>query len=300
MRCRAVALVLVVLSVAGGARSAGAQSTERSLFVSVLGQGGVAVQGLGPDAFVVREDGRPVEVLRASRATEPIDTAVLVDNSQAVTPYISDLRTAIQAFVERMTKGGHHVAIVGLADRPTILADYTNNPAQALKGVQRLFAQPGSGTTLLDAINEISRGLQKRDAERRVMLVITTEGTDFSTPNHQRAIESVKASGASFNTVLITRPGGADLSTDEARSRGIVLDEGPRVSGGRYTQLLSSMALKGELDQVAADLEGQYRVVYARPAALVPPDKIDVSVKQPGLTVRGTPAPVRKSPVAGE
>ena len=85
--------------------------------------------------------GGPLEVLRASRATEPIDLAVLVDNSQAVTPYISDLRTAIQAFVERMTKGGHHVALIGLADRPTILADYTNNPAQAVEGRRTAFSR---------------------------------------------------------------------------------------------------------------------------------------------------------------
>jgi len=298
MRLAIAALVAITL-MAAGTRPVAAQSTERSLFVSVLTPAGAPVPGLGPDAFVVREDGRAAEGLRASRATEPIDLAVLVDNSQAVTAQIADLRTAIQPFVERMAKGGHHVALIGLADRPTILSDYTNNPAQAVKGVGRIFAQPGSGTTLLDAINDTSRGLQKRDAERRVMLVITTEGTDFSTPNHQRALESIKASGASFNALVLTRPGGGDLTTDEARSRGIVLDEGPRISGGRYSQLLSSMGLKGELDQVATDLENQYHVVYARPASLVPPEKTEVTVKQPGLTVHGTPAPVRKSAAAG-
>jgi VWFA-related protein len=295
----AVAALLFFLSIVASVPSAHAQAVERSLFVSVLDQGGAPVPGLGPDAFVVREDGRAAEVLRVSRATEPIDIAILVDNSQAATPHISDLRTAIQSFAERMTKAGHHVAIVGLADRPTILSDYTTDAAQARKGINRLFAQPGSGTTLLDAINDISRGLQKRDAERRAMIVITTEGTDFSTPNHDRAIDSIRASGGSFNALVITRPGGADLNTDEARSRGIVLDQGPRASGGRYTQLLSSMALKGELDQVATDLENQYHVVYARPASLVPPQKTEVTVKQPGLTVRGTPAPARKPAAAG-
>jgi VWFA-related protein len=299
MRVSAVYLA-ILFSLVMGVRDTAAQAAEQSMFVSVLGQGGAPVPGLGPDAFVVREDGRAAEVLRVSRATEPIDLALLVDNSQAAAPYITDLRTAIQAFVERMTKGGHHVALIGLADRPTILSDYTNNAGQALKGIGRLFAQPGSGTTLLDAVNETSRGLQKRGAERRVMLVITTEGVEFSTPNDKHAIDSIKASGASFNALIITRPGGADLRTDEARSRALVLDQGPRVSGGRYTQLLSSMALKGELDQVATDLENQYRIVYARPASLVPPDKTEVTVKQPGLTVRGTPAPAPKTPVAGE
>jgi VWFA-related protein len=294
-----VFVLLALVFLPGSQQPAAAQAAERSLFVSVLGQGGAPVPGLGPDAFVVREDGRSVEVLRASRATQPIDLAILVDNSQAASPYITDLRTSIQAFAERMIKGGHRVAIIGLADRPTVLVDYTTDPAQAAKGVGRIFAQPGSGTTLLDAIYDTSRGLQKRDGDRRAMVVITSEGTDFSTPNHERAVDAIEASGAAFNALVITRRGGQDLSTDEARSRALVLDQGPRVSGGRYTQLLSSMALKGELEQLAADLENQYHVVYARPASLLPGKKTVVTVKEPGVTVRSTPAPVRSAPAAG-
>ena len=178
----AVLVPLLFVALASGTRPVAAQPAERLLFVSVLDQAGAPVTGLGPEAFVVREDGRQVEVLRVSRATQPIDIAVLVDNSQAATPYLQDLRDALQAFIERMARNGHHVATIGLADRPTILTDYTNTPAMATKGVGRLFAQPGSGTTLLDAIAETTRGLQKREGERRVMLVVTTEGTDFSLP----------------------------------------------------------------------------------------------------------------------
>jgi len=298
---RASPLVLVLLAAVGcAARPVAAQPAERLLFVSVLDQAGAPVKGLGPDAFVVREDGRQVEVLRVSPATQPIDLAILVDNSQAATPYIQDMRDALEAFINRMARNGHHVATIGLADRPTILTDYTNNPALAAKGVNRLFAQPGAGTTLLDAIVDTSRGLQKRENERRVMLVVTSEGTDFSVPNHPRALDAIKASGAMFNALVITRPGGADLTTDEGRSRGIVLDEGPRNSGGRTTQLLSSMALKGELDRVATELESQYQLVYARSASLIPANKIEVSVKQPGLTVRSTPASVKSPSPSGE
>jgi VWFA-related protein len=298
---RAAVLVPVLfVTLASATRPVAAQPVERLLFVSVLDQAGAPVTGLGPDAFVVREDGRQVEVLRVSRATQPIDIAILVDNSQAASSYIQDLRDALQGFVERMAKGGHHVATIGLADRPTILTDYTNTPAIATKGVNRLFAQPGSGTTLLDAIVETARGLQKRESERRVMLVVTTEGADFSLPNHARALDAIKASGAMFNALVITRPGGADLTTDEARSRAIVLDEGPRTSGGRTTQLLSSMALKGELDRVATELANQYQLVYARPASLIPPKKVEVSVKQPEVTVRSTLAPVKPPSPSGE
>ena len=199
---RASPLVLVLLAaVACAARPVAAQPAERLLFVSVLDQAGAPVKGLGPDAFVVREDGRQVEVLRVSPATQPVDLAILVDNSQAATPYIQDMRDALEAFINRMARNGHHVATIGLADRPTILTDYTNNPALAAKGVNRLFAQPGAGTTLLDAIVDTSRGLQKRENERRVMLVVTSEGTDFSVPNHPRALDAIKASGAAGQNV---------------------------------------------------------------------------------------------------
>ena len=42
------------------------------------------------------------------------------------------------------------------------------------------------------------------------------------------------------------------------------------------------------LNQVAEDLGAQYKVVYGRPGALVPPRAIEVSVARPDLTARGT------------
>ena len=287
---------LLTLSSAG---PAAAQSSELTLFATVVDAAGKPVPGLGVEAFTVREDGRAREVLRVSRATQPMDLAVLVDNSQAASSAINDLRKALVPFVKRLASAGHQVALVGLADRPTIITDYTSNATLLEKGVARLFAQPGSGTTLLDAIRETSRGLQKRDAERRVMLAITTEGTDFSTPNYQTALDAIEDSHAAFFAMVLTQPGGADLRTEEARNRGILLDRGPESSGGRREHLLSSMALAGELEAFATELENQYQVVYARPAALVPPEKIDVAVSRPGLKARGTPAAAKRPAASG-
>ena len=287
--------LLTLLSAAWG----NAQPAERTIFASVVDAAGKPVAGLGVEAFTVREDGRAREVLRVSRATQPMDLAILVDNSQAATPAINDLRKALLPFVKRMAGAGHQVALIGLADRPTIITDYTSNAALLEKGVNRLFAQPGSGTTLLDAVRETSRGLQKRDAERRVMLAITTEGTDFSTPNYQTALDAIEDSHAAFYAMVLTEPGGTDIRTEEARNRGILLDRGPESSGGRREHLLSSMALAGELEEFAAELEGQYAVVYARPEALVPPEKIEVAVNKPGLKARGTPAAVKRPAPSG-
>jgi hypothetical protein len=46
------------------------------------------------------------------------------------------------------------------------------------------------------------------------------------------------------------------------------------------------MSLADRLQSLANELENQYQIVYARPARLVPPKSLEVTVKRPGLTVR--------------
>ena len=126
---RALALALgIAFACASTARfPVGAQAPrERTMFVSAVDQKGEPVEGLGPGDFVIREDGAAREVLRVSRATEPIDIAILVDDSAASDALIPRVREALKVFIGTMSKG-NQIAIVGLADRPRILANYTAN-----------------------------------------------------------------------------------------------------------------------------------------------------------------------------
>jgi hypothetical protein len=74
------------------------------------------------------------------------------------------------------------------------------------------------------------------------------------------------------------------------RQRAVVLDRGPRETGGRRVDLLTSMALDDALQKLARQLTNEYRITYSRPESLIPPEKIEVGVKRPGLDARGTPA----------
>ena len=66
-----------------------------------------------------------------------------------------------------------------------------------------------------------------------------------------------------------------------------MLDQGTRESGGQRVTLLSPMGLNTALDKLARELLSQYKVVYGRPESLIPPEKIEVSARRPGLTMRG-------------
>jgi hypothetical protein len=266
-----------------------AQARERTVYVSVFDTATRApVKDLGPDAFLIREDGVRREVLRVTPATSPMPVAVVFDNSAPATDTISDLRRALQSFVKAMDGVGP-IALISVADRPTIAVDYTTNQKQLLDGAGRVFAVPSSGATLLDGIIETSKGIAKRDADRAAIVVITTERVEYSQVYYEQVLEPLRESGATMHAIVFQNPQGS-LGSDEARNRATVLDRGPRESGGVRLDVLTSQAYEGRLTELATILKSQYRVVYSRPESLIPPEKVEVSTTKPGLDAHGTPA----------
>jgi hypothetical protein len=265
------------------------QARERVVYVSAFDEKTRApITGLGVRDVVVREDGAAREVLRVTPATSPMPVAILVDNSQAASNAIADIRRALTAFVKAL-HGLGPVAIVGIADRPTILRDYTTDQKLLLDGVGRVFAAPDSGATLLDAIVEIGRGLQRREEDRAAMVILTTENIEFSTRHHKEVLDALKRSGAQLHVVILNTPAGSSLD-DPARNRASVLDEGPKVSGGTRSDVLTSQSFEGKLLELAAILKGQHRVEYGRPETLIPPEKVEVSSAKAGVVATGGPA----------
>ena len=268
-----------------------AQAIQRSMYVSVLNGAGAPVADLGPSDFMVREDNLAREVLRVAPATDPMQIAIMVDNSQAARDYIRDIRNGVEMFVTEMTavsEAGmrNQLSIVALAERPTILADNTFDRVLIMKGVNRIFEQRGSANYLLEGIIEVSKGFTKRSAQRPLIVAITTEGPEYSQRQFEDVLKPLREAGAALHVIVLGPPSN-DIS-DDARNRGLVLDEGPRTSGGRRDSLLASSALPGALRQLAAELTHQYRVTYARPQSLIPPERVTVSATRPGLTARGT------------
>lgn len=286
-----IAFSLLALGVfATGALSAqdppqkGSDARTRQIYVSVVDSDGAAVTGLTADDFTVQEDGRTREVLRAAPATEPIDLMLLVDDSQAATSAIPYLRDGLSRFVDRM-QGKASIGIVTIGERPTTVVERTTDVAALKKGITRIFARPGSGAYLLEGIIEVSRGFQKRETKSRPTIVaITVEGVEFSNSQYERVLDELYKGGATLHVLAVGTPT-ASMS-DEIRNKNLVMARGTENTGGRRDQLLSELAIPQALEKLAGELLNQYVVTYGRPDALVPPEKVEVSVKKPGLTAR--------------
>ena len=121
---------------------------------------------------------------------------------------------------------------------------------------------------------------------RPVIVAITTEGPEMSDRVYQSVLEPLRASGATFHVLIVGTP------RNNNHDRAVVLDMGTKDSGGRYDTIMTSNALATRMKQIATDLTHQYRVTYARPDSLIPPEHVTIGPAKPGLTVRGTPMKV--------
>jgi VWFA-related protein len=256
---------------------------SRSVYVSVVDAKGAAATGLTAADFSVSEDGVAREVLRVEPATDPLDIILLVDDSQAATSAIAFLRDGLTKFVDRL-QGKAAIGIVTVGERPTSVAERTTDAAVLKKGVSRIFARPGAGAYLLEGLLDVTRGFQKREATRPVIVALTMEGVEFSNASYERVLQALYESGATLHVLAIGPPAGS--VSDEMRNRNIVIAEGSEATGGRREQLLAEMSIPGALDKLADELLNQYVVTYGRPESLIPPEKISVAVKKPGLTAR--------------
>jgi VWFA-related protein len=284
-----VTVLAALATLASGAAPsilAQAGARERTLFVSAVDTRGEPAENLGPTDFIVTEDGRRREVLRVSKAVEPMDIAVLVDNSAAAERAIPSLRDGLKAFVGALA-GDNQIAIIGLADRPTILVDYTSNRARLEEAAGRIFSMSSSGMTLLDAITETAAGLRRREATRAVIVPVITNGVEFTNRYARDVIRSMQDAGVALNAIVL---GVLDFDTTEERERGLVMDQGSKQTGGEHVTLLTEMAVEQALLKLARQLSSQYKVVYGRPDSLIPPEKTDVASGRAGVTMRGTPA----------
>lgn len=283
-------LALTVAAAAMQIVHAGAPATPqtpaartREVYVSVQGRNDKPVTGLAPGDFVVREDGAPREVLKAERATAPVQIMLLVDDSAAADPAVSELRSGLNAFVAKM-QGKGEIGLVTIGERPTSVTELTTNLETIKKGLSRIFARPGSGAYFLDAVSDVARGLQRREATRPIIVAVITEGIEFSNSDSTGVLDRLYPSRATLHVLSIGRPN--DSMADEIRHRNIVVADGTSRTGGRRDQVLTPSALPEKLINLADEIINQYVVTYGVPDALIPPERLEVTVKQPGVTVR--------------
>jgi len=270
--------------------SASSQSVERVVYASVLDRAGRPVTGITADDLIVRENKIDREVVTMSRAPEPVAVAVLVDTSQDAVALLPDAREALVAFV-RALGGRHDIAVTGFGGPPGLLANYTRDTGTLTAAVGRIAVRSGSGAYLLDSLMTASAGLRAREGVARVLVVITSDGRELSTRTSEEVVAEVQRSGITVEALVVAGRRGARPATlsdvEQADvERAAALDKAIKLTGGRRQDLVVPGALHAKLQELAARLNNQYRVVYEAPPRLTPPASIEILTTRQDVRVQ--------------
>ena len=294
----AIVLVSVTLSASTGLsdQTSFREGLTRTVFVSVLDKSGVPVTDLSADDFVIKEGGKGREIVGAGMTTMPLRIAIVVDDNGT-----GIFRYALAKFVERL-QGRAEFALSTVQGQHLKLLDYTSNVERVSGAISQLNARPATndGGQLLEGIFETAKDFQKRRTQRPIIVVLTVGGEEHSTLPAQHVLDELEKSGAALNVIAInssvlramvtvSKPSAlleSNLNLSE------VLGDGPKQSGGKRDEIVASPGIVTGLQELAEALRNQYAVSFSRPDRPRDTEKLSVSVKRSGLTVRA-PTKVR-------
>jgi hypothetical protein len=198
----AVAGVVVSLAVV-----ASAQQVTRRLFVAVTNAQGLPVLDLQPSEFTVVENGRNVEVRQVRLSRDPMRIALLVDSSEAIAPFLIDMRAGLQAFINAIPEE-HEIVFLSIG-RQTRVRAREDVSRTRLRQLGAEFASDGGRTTLLDGLREADERFMRRFEESRwpVYVILTTDGPEGSGSIHRdqytQLVQGMLLRGAVAHAVVI-------------------------------------------------------------------------------------------------
>jgi hypothetical protein len=280
---REIAVALACVSVAGLLANAPAVSppTARTVYVTVVDGQGHAVPYLTPADFVVKEGGREHEIVSVTPASEPMRLALMVDH-----PLVgaTDVRQGLAGFVTRMCPPAE-IALYMISRRAEKMVNFISNRNVLIDGIRDLpLSQPAGSGAVPDAVFEVAKQFTKDKPARPVIVLATTEqGMAVADPEY--LLSEIAKSKAQFWAVSFGTTGPASVSGLRVPIS-LSIADGLQQSGGRRIPILTLPGFLDGLQQVADDLSSQYLITYALPSGVKPSERLSVSLKKPGVTLR--------------
>lgn len=279
-------------------RSGLAVPLVRTVHVTAVDRKEVPVGDLTAADFVLREGGDVREIIKVEPATAPLHIAILVDDSGT-----GIFRVPVANFINQLL-GRAQFAIKHIIGQAVRLVDYTADVQRLRDAVMHLGvrAETPDGGRVVEAVFDAAKELSSFD--RPVIILLTDTHASYSSLPAHHVMEELQRSGATLHVIAVHRVAQLNPSSVQAPKDkpadllehqldiNRVLGDGPKQTGGRRVEIGGLGGSIPEFQAVAAQLKQQYLITYLVPAGEKPNEKLNVSVKRRGITVR---APQRAS-----
>ncbi|HEY7409697.1 MAG TPA: VWA domain-containing protein [Vicinamibacteria bacterium] len=296
MKPLAAALVLVPLAAVAARPQTpappvfGSDINLVNVAVTVRDRQGKLVPDLGPEDFVLLDQGRPQKVSLFGRAHEPghdeamaLDLGLLMDTSESMLPQLKLAQEAATRFLEAIPRARELYTV--FFDEEIRVSRYDSEHQQGL--FERILEAKGGGNTALyDAIAAYISRIEGGNG--RKVVVLFTDGEDTrSSLTQGEALSVIRSSGAAFYPVAFT--GSAQSGSARALKSRAFMQQLADMSGGAVYLPGASRDLAGVFRKILDELEAQYVIGFVPSLARSEDDRyrrITVKLKKPGLKVR--------------
>ena len=283
----AVAAVLVGALTAGSTLAGAQQPTFRSgtqfvpLFTTVLDSQGRLVPDLDREQFTILDNGKPQNVTVFENETQPFTAIVMLDFSASMTANLDRLKQATEQFLIRMLPADK-AQVGAFSDKIQFSGTFTGDRDDLIGALRDL--QFGNPTRLYDAIYESIDLLADHDG--RKVVVAFTDGDDTAsrrglggTLDYAREKEvmiySIGLQSEFFNGARVVR-------SNPDRGLKKLSEE----TGGGYFELKKTDDLGPTFTRVVQELHSLYTIGFNPTALDGKEHKLEVRMKQPGMTAR--------------
>ncbi len=286
----------VVLSVALTAAWLGAAQLfaqkQQQLFVSLVDGQGTPVTDLKESDVTIMEDGAECKVLKFEPIDWPTKLTVLVDNGQAATSPITNLRAGLRSLFEQLPDG-MEASLLTTAPNPRWIVRPTTDRQKLIAGIDLIAPDAGAGA-FFDSLSEAASRIDK-DKTPQFPTIISI-ASDFGRQyvldrDYQRLQENIVKHAVTVHVVMLAAGGDRVGSVAGGAQTEIGLTI-TKLSGGRYENINSNNRLVTLLPELAKHVSDsqkrqshQYRITYQRPPNPKPMPQIAATVARNGTTV---------------
>lgn len=235
--------------------------------VNVEDEHGVAVPGLTKESFTLLEDGKPQKIAVFERQSEtPLSIVMAIDTSESVLTQFRTEMDAAKRFIHTMLREQDEMDLISFSDNVSEVVAFTNNDKRVISGLSRLGK--GDATALYDAVYLSSQRLEesKKDALRRRILVLITDGGDTTKgrTRYTEAVEEAQRAGAAIYPIIIM-PIFSDAGRNVAGEHALI--QMAQDTGGKFFYVTQKSDLDKAFAHLSDDLRAQYLLAYYAPPA---------------------------------
>ena len=230
-----------------------------NVLVSVLDENNRPAADLPVEAFKIAEEGNPqkIEVFE-TETKQPLDLALMIDASLSAQIQMHTERAAAAHFIEQVVRPGDHLAVFGIDENVTRVADFSDRVPVLQEAVHKI--PQGAGTSIYDAIVLGSKSLAAQKGERRHVIILVTDGGE--TTSHSD-FETARKAAVRSDTLLYTILVRSMKSENGRNTAGEhALQTITETTGGAMFFPDSVANLGIVFDQIDRELRTQYRLAY--------------------------------------